>query len=406
MFQPWITCQLGHREAFAIPRALHRAGRLKLVVTDAWTPPGTPLADLLDAHGGSDRATWFGGRFEPELAGARVVSFSEQALAFEAGMRHRRLSGWDRILARNAWFQSRAAGALDSRLDAGDTVFAYSYAAREVLALARSRGCRTVLGQIDAGPHEEEIVAREVAGHSGVDTGFRRAPARYWKDWAEECALADVIDVNSHWCKRSIVAAGVAAEKIRIVPLAFEPHPANAARPRPAPRRFSSERPLRVLFLGQVIARKGIFRVIDAADRLVGQPVEITIVGEASPSLAGLLTARKNIRYEGMVARARTRDYYRDADVFLLPTLSDGFALTLLEAAAAGLPVITSEHCGVVIDHDRGGMILPEVTGAAIAAALLEVLAQPSHLERWRADLPGISSRFSIDRLSARLLGV
>jgi glycosyltransferase involved in cell wall biosynthesis len=334
------------------------------------------------------------------------VSFSEAALAFEAGMRRRRLTGWDRILARNAWFQTRAVEALDGTPAAGDTVFAYSYAARELLALARTHGCRTVLGQIDAGPYEEDLVAREVDAHPGVDTGFRRAPARYWRDWAEECALADVIVVNSPWCERCIVAAGVPAEKIRVVPLAFEPPRTDVARPRATPQQFSAARPLRVLYLGQVIARKGIFRVIDAADLLLGYPAEITIVGEASPSMVELLTARKNIRFEGMVTRARATDFYRDADVFLLPTLSDGFALTLLEAAAAGLPVITSEHCGEVIGHGRGGMILPEVTGAAIARALLEVLARPSLIEQWRADLPDISARFSIDRLSARLLAI
>jgi glycosyltransferase involved in cell wall biosynthesis len=399
----WITCQLGSREHFAVPRALHRAGCLKAVVTDVWMPPGSSMARLFDARGGPNATAWFGGRFEPELAGATVLSFSEQALLFEAHVRMRGTSGWDRVFARNAWFQSHAVRALDAVLAPGDTLFAYSYAARDLFALARSRGCRTVLGQIDAARHEEDIVAAEVARHPDVETGFRRLPERYWTDWLDECALADAVVVNSPWCARAIAAAGVAADKVRVVPLAYERSASDSAPvERAAPAAFSAGRPLRALFLGQVIPRKGVFALLDAADLVAGLPIEFEVVGETARGLDAELARRPNVRASGQVPNARIGEYFARADVFLLPTLSDGFALTLLEAASARVPIVCSDRCGDVIENDRGGLILPEVTGRAIADALRSILAAPASLDRWRADLALIPARFSIAAMASR----
>ncbi len=67
---------------------------------------------------------------------------------------------------------------------------------------------------------------------------------------------------------------GVPASKIQIVPLAYEP-PAEASQfKRSYPQAFSADRPLRVLFLGQVILRKGIVALLEAAKLVCGQPIE------------------------------------------------------------------------------------------------------------------------------------
>ena len=84
-----------------------------------------------------------------------------------------------------------------------------------------------------------------------------------------------------------------------------------------------------------------------------------------------------NIRWIGGVPRSRVKDYYQEADVFLFPTLSDGFGLTQLEAQAWKLPLIVSPFCGKIVQDNINGLILSEVTGNLLADKLLFCLNNP-----------------------------
>jgi glycosyltransferase involved in cell wall biosynthesis len=88
--------------------------------------------------------------------------------------------------------------------------------------------------------------------------------------------------------------------------------------------------------------------------------------------------------------------------VFLFPTLSDGFGLTQLEAQAWQLPLITSRFCGEVVQDQVNGVVLPEVTGEAIAAVLRDFLAAPQHLASL-SQRSGQFHQFSIAHLSEQL---
>jgi len=76
------------------------------------------------------------------------------------------------------------------------------------------------------------------------------------------------------------------------------------------------------------------------------------------------------------VARSECARVYRDADVFILPTLSDGYALTQLEALSYGLPVIASRHCGAAVTHGENGWILDDLEPATIATAIRLAIAE------------------------------
>ncbi len=61
---------------------------------------------------------------------------------------------------------------------------------------------------------------------------------------------------------------------------------------------------------------------------------------------------------------------YQSADCFILPTLSDGYALTQLEALAHGMPVIASKRCGEAVAHGRNGWILEDLEPGTIATVI------------------------------------
>lgn len=380
---PWICCQLGAREHYAIPRALHQSGNLALFLTDAWVKPQSPLHSIHHPILKSLQE-----RFHPDLVHAPVQAFTTSLIQFELIHRYRKTNDWDRIIARNRWFQSHAVRQLQKQLqkaasritnsDPRPVLFTYSYAALDLLRYAKSRGWYTILGQIDPGIVEEKIVLEEHRKHPDLAPAWQPAPPEYWTSWQEECRLADRIVVNSSWSSQALQQVGVPAEKIQTVPLAYSPPAASSTFQRVYPQRFSWGRPLRVLFLGQIILRKGIAALLDAAALLQDQPIEFWLVGSIGVEQSQFNLP--NIRWIGPVPRSETATYYQQADVFLFPTLSDGFGLTQLEAQAWKLPLIVSRFCGEVVKDGINGTVLPEVNGKAIADVIQHFLQHPEHL--------------------------
>jgi len=372
----WICCQIGAREHYAVARALHRYQALDLLLTDAWVRPENPLGRLRP----SLRA-----RFHCDLAKANVYAPNAGSIAFELRADLVGLRDWPRIMARNEWFQ-RAALIRLSRIGPADnsrTLMAYSYAASELFKFALARGWRTVLCQIDPGPPEERIVASLYEQDPKLRESWQRPPLRYWASWQEECALADRIVVNSMWSHAALVAEGVPAARIRVVPLAYEEPKAIAPFQRVYPEVFTFARPLRVLFLGQINLRKGIGPLLDAIRLLRGEPIAFTFVGPIQIPIPADLRDNSQVRWVGWVPREDTGQFYRDADIFLFPTFSDGFGLTQLEAQAWKLPVVATNFCGEVITDGRNGFLLAELTPYAIATAIRRCLADPRELQKF-----------------------
>lgn len=391
--QSWICCQLGAREHYAVPRALQLSGMLDEFITDLWIRPGTLL------HSVKKNLT---GRFHPDLKCARIAAPNITALTFELKASFARENGWNLISRRNEWFQQHAVAHLKASANGNHTVFAYSYAAKEIFAFARERGWRTVLGQIDPGPAEERIVTELEKSSPIKHTHWEPAPKAYWDNWHDECSLADQILVNSDWSRDALIAEGVAAEKIRVIPVAYEAANDTRSFQRHYPRAFSAERPLRVLFLGQVNLRKGVAQLLEAVKLLSGEHVEFWFVGPMQIRVPQELRLHPHIRWFGVAPRVTVESYYRDADVFILPTLSDGFGLTQLEAQAWKLPVITSRYCGEVVRDGFNGVVLEEVSARAIADVLREFLRSPEKLSAMSIR-SGVDERFSLDRLASSL---
>src|SRR5262249_23556721 len=233
------------------------------------------------------------------------------------------------------------------------------------------------------------------------------APANYWDSWREECELADRIVVNSEWSRQGLVRSGVPSERLSVIPLAYETpevgcQQSEARCARSYPARFTQERPLHVLFLGQVNLRKGIARLLEAAQTLRNEPVEFWIAGPVQIANAGTVPDSAQVKWFGPVARREAAEKYESADLFILPTLSDGFAITQLEAQAHGLPIISSRFCGGVVESGSNGIILEEPTAACIAAAIRECIVAPYRLQQFAA-ASRVADEFTLDALGQRL---
>jgi glycosyltransferase involved in cell wall biosynthesis len=396
----WICCQLGARENYAIPRALYSQGQLKYLITDAWVDSLSPL-NLLPNF----LLTNLRERYHPELKKARIKAFTDSLIIWELSQRFKNLSGWDQIIARNSWWQEQVLKVLPKLkyTNKNTTLFAYSHAALELFQYAKSQGWKTVLGQIDPGIIEEKLVIKQNQTYTQYDSHLQLAPLDYWQNWRQECTLADQIIVNSPWSAEALQQTGVANYKIKIIPLAYEATAKAEKFERTYPQNFSQERPLKVLFLGSIILRKGIAAIFEAIELLANKPIEFYFVGKREIKIPKSLKKNPKIKWIGAVSPSQTSYYYQQADVFLFPTLSDGFGITQLEAQTWQLPLITSQFCGAVVKDKINGLILPEVTGKAIANTLNFCFYNPQQLATFAQASHQVVCDYKLSQLAQKL---
>ena len=308
------------------------------------------------------------------------------------------------------------------KLPPHEVFFGYSYASLEMLAVEKKRGVLTVLDQIDPGAVEFQLVAEEMARFPELGGPPPEFPAAYYERNQREWTMADIIVVNSKWSRKALVKQGVPSEKLVVIPLAYE---VNAEKQKAARRSSQpktsragesgnvqpstlnpqpSTAPLRVLWLGQVNVRKGIHYLMEAARKLEQEKIHFDVVGPIGILPAAVASAPRNLTFHGPVSRDRAADWYRKADLFVLPTLSDGFAITQLEAMSHGLPVITTPCCGDVVSDGVDGFIIPSRDADALARTLQRYLKESKLLLEQRIAAAAKSRQFTLDHLSANLL--
>lgn len=390
----WSCAQIGAREHYAIPRALHRRGLLESLYTDLWAGP------IVKRVG---RGT-FGSlksRFDPELENANVVRFL--GASFRERIRNYRSRPTDvqSIYLGHLRFGKEFGRLVSRKLAKSRTrpsaFFAYSTGALEPLRLLAESGVPTIVDQIDPARTEENIVLNECEKWPGWSAMPGRIPEEYYSRLESEWSTASHVVVNSEWSRDSLIAQGVPADKLVIVPLAFETPKEQAILAKPSKQSFV------VLWLGQVILRKGIQYLIEAARRLRSKNVKFVVAGPIGISSQAMKSAPASVEFVGTVQRDQASNLYRSADVFVLPTLSDGFAITQLEAMAHGLPVITTRCCGNVVGDGFDGLIVPPADSEALATAIDRLVMSTSELGQMSQNALESVKRYSIDSLADQL---
>ena len=248
-----------------------------------------------------------------------------------------------------------------------DRFFGFNTNCLEILELLRKRKRLTVVDQVDPGVIEEEMIIEE----TGRWPGWAKLPGRmsksYWERIRAEWEIADLVLVNSEWSLEALVLQGVPREKIIVVPLAIDLKQDGLPPPK------NPDGKLKVLWLGSIILRKGIQYLVEAARLLQQQNIEFLLAGPLGVSPHAVRSFPPNMKLLGRITRDQLGEIYRQAHVFVLPTISDGFAITQLEAMAHGLPVVTTPNCGRVVTDGLDGFIVPARDSQALADALAKL---------------------------------
>ena len=251
---------------------------------------------------------------------------------------------------------------------------------------------------MDAG-NDEDLVTKERLRFKGWEADEPGLPEEYYERIYEEWDVADSILVNSTWTKKSIIKQGASADKIIIVPQAYEATQLDLS-----PKSRHGDRPLRVLYAGRVGLRKGVQYLMEAAKTWPASQVEVGFAGLNTLNRAALGRLPENIKLYGHLSKQDLENLYHGYDVFVFPTISDGFGMVQLEAMAYGMPVIASTNCGDAVEEGVNGFRIPICDPGAIRDSIQKFLDEPDLLERMSHAALSTAKRFSLDAYGEALM--
>ena len=155
------------------------------------------------------------------------------------------------------------------------------------------------------------------------------------------------------------------------------------------PREYRESDSLRLLYAGTWLDQRGIFYIREALRKVTPRFPGLTMTFAGCGASAGVIEEFFGEELKGrvivrpVVAADRMQELYAEYDVLLFPSLMEGLPLALLEAMASGMPVITTETCGMpdVVEDEFNGLLIPPGDAPAIERAV-ESLAGVAGLRR------------------------
>ncbi len=179
-----------------------------------------------------------------------------------------------------------------------------------------------------------------------------------------EYQLAHFVHVPSHFAEATFMDQAFDSRKIITVPLgastkSFRPL-ASVIQQRQS--RILSSNPIRVLYVGTASFRKGFWDLLEVVRGLSGKNFEFTFVGAVAKEVESLLGKIRSLgQFIPKQPHNKLQDWYARGDIFILPTLEDGFPIVLAQAHAAGLPILTTPNGAGhdLVEDGRTGWVLP-----------------------------------------------
>jgi len=256
-----------------------------------------------------------------------------------------------------------------------------------LLRRAKKLGMKTLLANFSTHP----LNVLERLGPIYAKTGATPITEEGLKRSLEEIRLADHHLVLSGLAKRTYVERGVPEECVHVAHLGVELERFRYAAP---PEEF------RALFVGTNAVRKGLPYLYKAWEAL-GLDAELLV--RATPRLSN---PPKNVVEVPWVEDIA--GLYARASVTVLPSLEDGFGVTVLESLACGRPVVVSDQTGAseLIEHGTHGLIVPAENYWALADAIRYFYDHPAEVERMGREGRRLAERYPMRRFRERVVEI
>lgn len=385
----------GARDDFQVARALSEANLLESLVTDlAWSParswmhraerwlPGSVLAQLrrrslVDVPPGRIRNYYSAALRSLLLDRVRSLPFA---------FRQRAIRSADRTLGMAAGKRARATGS---------GLLSYSYYAYDAFRVYQRPA---VLFQVHPHPLSiRRILSEELRAHPDCAGSLQQEwelslPERDFQHLAQEPALASRYLCASSFTRQTLVEHGAAASSIRVVPYGVD-----LARYTPPLASPSTSGPLRLLFVGRINQRKGIKYLLQAMDLLRTRQVHLEICGRVVDGLDMFKPYLDRVTLRPSVSATELAAAYQAADLFVFPSVAEGFGQVLLESLASGLPILSTTHTAApdLITDGEAGFIVDPRRPDLLAEKVEWALTHREQLAGMRAAARHAATRFT-----------
>jgi glycosyltransferase involved in cell wall biosynthesis len=348
------------RDHYQLPLAVAEAGMLERFVTDWYTPLDSPIWSFIARRRISRSAFGIHSRYHRDLPSSLI---SDRKLQFLSGVIGRRIT--------HETYRDEIEGAKTGLLAAkianrrNASVLATSYSAAATFAHLRS-GLKRVLFQVHPHPRSLRRLYAKLSAQDPDYSGLSLEPEasvseRELKQWELESSLAEFVLCASQFSRRSLIDCGVDPERIGVLPYGIDSKLFKFGRPK-------KDAPFTALFVGQKVARKGLRSLVRAWKELGLRSARLIVAGghvRDQSLLSGFERVYEEVPRTGL---QQLIELYQQADVFVLPSVAEGFGHVYLEALSCGTPILCTENTGGadVIREGLDGWVVPVGDRAAI----------------------------------------
>lgn len=371
-----MACPGSHPEMRQAGAGLHQAGQLHSYFTtiDPASNPAIRVGSRIPGNVGNyvrreARRRKLGLLEEPSVAVAGGLDLAAAAAYRVMGKSalHRRLTRM-----RNVRFDRAVAKRLPTEVRG---LLAQAGACEATMGEARNLGLRTA---VNWNIQHWDMSEREWCHESEHNPAWAplfthtRLPRELIEQWERELELTDLILVPSRSVEESFLSAGYEARRLHIVPYGVD---AGRFSLPIAPRRPARER-LTLIMVGEIGQRKGMSYLIETALRMPQH--QFLAVGWKVGPIPGSMPDNVAIHHDV----PDVVPFLHQADVFLFPSLLDGFGLVVLQAMATGLPAIVSSNAGAVdvIDEGVDGFVVAPRDVDAMVNRIESLASSSQHL--------------------------
>jgi glycosyltransferase involved in cell wall biosynthesis len=235
--------------------------------------------------------------------------------------------------------------------------------------VAKQKGAITLIENAVVHPREWQRAVLAECETFGVKPRDCRAilPSLLVRRMMREFEICDYIVVPSEVARRSFEVEGHARKAV-VVHQGVD-HRSFTPSVEPPQRN-----PFRACYVGRVEIAKGVPYLLQAWKQLSLPNAELVMIGEVAPEIRSILRqfALPNVRLTGVLSSEQVADWYRRSHLLVFPSVNEGLARVLLEAMAAGLPVVATELSGAedCVTQGVDGTVVPARDSHALAEAI------------------------------------